>query len=117
MTKEMRDGVIVALDALSNWRHEVETANKRCLGKVLDRTSSCTNPQLPSNASSPTPSSVPSCSKPSKDKPLAGWRYALCPCSVADGRECLSVSGEIRHAAAAWIRRTQALLALASPTF
>jgi len=37
---------------------------------------SCTNPQLPSNASSPTRSSVPSCSKPSKDKPLAGWRYA-----------------------------------------
>ena len=25
MTKEMRDGVIAALDALSNWRHELET--------------------------------------------------------------------------------------------
>ena len=39
MTKDMRDGVIAAFDALSNWRHEVETANERCLGEVLDRTS------------------------------------------------------------------------------
>jgi hypothetical protein len=39
MTREMRDGVIAAFDALSNWRDEVETANERCLGKVLDRTS------------------------------------------------------------------------------
>ena len=39
MTREMRDGVISAFDALSNWRDEVETANERCLGKVLDRTS------------------------------------------------------------------------------
>jgi hypothetical protein len=39
MTREMRDGVIAALDALSNWRDEVDTANERCLGKVLDRTS------------------------------------------------------------------------------
>jgi hypothetical protein len=39
MTKDMRDSVIAALDALSNWRHEVETANARCLGEVLDRTS------------------------------------------------------------------------------
>jgi hypothetical protein len=39
MSKEMRDGVIAAFDAMSNWRDEVETANERCLGKVLDRTS------------------------------------------------------------------------------
>ena len=39
LTKEMRDGVIVAFDALSNWRDEIETANERCLGKVLYRTS------------------------------------------------------------------------------
>ena len=39
MTREVRDGVIAAFDALSNWRDEVETANERCLGKVLDRTS------------------------------------------------------------------------------
>ena len=39
MTREMRDGVIAAFDAMSNWRDEVETANARCLDKVLDRTS------------------------------------------------------------------------------
>jgi hypothetical protein len=39
LTKEMRDGVIGAFDALSNWREEIETVNERCLDKVLDRTS------------------------------------------------------------------------------
>ena len=39
MTKEMRDGVVAAFDALSNWRDEIETVNERCLKKVLDQTS------------------------------------------------------------------------------
>ena len=39
MTKEMREGVIAAFDALSNWRDEIETANERCLRKVVDQTS------------------------------------------------------------------------------
>ena len=39
MTKEMGDRVVAAFDALSNWRDEIETANERCLGKVLDQTS------------------------------------------------------------------------------
>jgi hypothetical protein len=39
MTMEMREGVIAAFDAISNWRDEVEAANERCLSKVLDRTS------------------------------------------------------------------------------
>lgn len=39
MTREMRDGVVAAFDALSNWRDEIETANERCLGKVRDRMS------------------------------------------------------------------------------
>ena len=39
MTEEMRDRVVAALDALSNWRDEIEAANERCLGKVLDQTS------------------------------------------------------------------------------
>ena len=39
MTKEMRDRIVVAFEALSNWRDEIETANERCLGKVLDQTS------------------------------------------------------------------------------
>ena len=40
MTKEVRDGMTAAFNALSNWRDEIETANERCLGKVLDQTSS-----------------------------------------------------------------------------
>ena len=39
ITKEMRDRVMAAFDELSNWRDEIETANERCLGKVLDQTS------------------------------------------------------------------------------
>jgi len=39
MTKEMRDGLSAAFDALSNWRDEIETVNERCMGKVLDQTS------------------------------------------------------------------------------
>jgi len=39
MTKDMREGVVAAFDALSHWRDEIETANERCLGKVLDQTS------------------------------------------------------------------------------
>ena len=39
MTKEMREGVVAALDALSKWRDEIETVNDRCLKKVLDQTS------------------------------------------------------------------------------
>ena len=39
VTKEVREGVTAAFDALSNWRDEIETANERCLGKVLDQTS------------------------------------------------------------------------------
>jgi hypothetical protein len=39
MSKDMRDRVVAAFDALSNWRDEIATANERCLGKVLDQTS------------------------------------------------------------------------------
>jgi hypothetical protein len=39
VTKEMRESVTAAFDALSNWRDEIETANERCLGRVLDQTS------------------------------------------------------------------------------
>ena len=39
MTKEVREGVIAAFDALSNWKDEIETVNERCLRKVLDQTS------------------------------------------------------------------------------
>lgn len=40
MSKELREELIATFNALSNWRDEVETANERCLGKVLDQTSS-----------------------------------------------------------------------------
>ena len=39
MTKEMRNGLVAAFDALSHWRDEIETVNERCLKKVLDQTS------------------------------------------------------------------------------
>jgi hypothetical protein len=39
ITKEVREGIVAAFDALSNWRDEIETANERCLGKVMDQTS------------------------------------------------------------------------------
>jgi hypothetical protein len=39
MTKEMRESVVAAFNAMLNWRDEIETANERCLGKVLDQTS------------------------------------------------------------------------------
>src|SRR5262245_62446697 len=39
ITKEMRESLVAAFDAMSNWRNEIETANERCLGKVMDQTS------------------------------------------------------------------------------
>jgi hypothetical protein len=39
MTKEMRDGVVAAFDALAKWRDEIEAVNERCLKKVLEQTS------------------------------------------------------------------------------
>jgi hypothetical protein len=39
MTNEMRESVVAAFNALSNWRDEIETVNERCLKKVLDQTS------------------------------------------------------------------------------
>jgi hypothetical protein len=39
ITKEMRDELSSAFDALSNWRDEVEATNERCLSKVIDKTS------------------------------------------------------------------------------
>jgi hypothetical protein len=39
MTKEVGEELVATFDALSNWRDEIETANERCLNKVLDRSS------------------------------------------------------------------------------
>ena len=38
MSKEMRESVGSAFDALANWRDEIETVNERCMAKVLDKT-------------------------------------------------------------------------------
>jgi hypothetical protein len=39
MTKELRESVASAFDALSHWRNEIDTVNERYLHKVLDQTS------------------------------------------------------------------------------
>ena len=39
ITKEMREELVATFDAMSNWRDEIETVNKRCMGKVVDQTS------------------------------------------------------------------------------
>jgi crotonobetainyl-CoA:carnitine CoA-transferase CaiB-like acyl-CoA transferase len=39
MSEEVRDELVATFEALSNWRHEIETVNERFLNKVLDRTS------------------------------------------------------------------------------
>jgi len=39
ITKQMREELVATFDAMSNWRDEIETVNKRCIGKVLDQTS------------------------------------------------------------------------------
>src|SRR5690242_11036805 len=39
MTKEVLEELGATFDAWSNWRDEIETANERCLNKVLDRSS------------------------------------------------------------------------------
>src|SRR5262245_39897756 len=40
VSKEIREELVAAFDALSHWRDEIETVNERCLSTVLDRTSS-----------------------------------------------------------------------------
>ena len=39
ITKEMREQLAAAFDALSNWRDEIENVNERSLSKVMDQTS------------------------------------------------------------------------------
>ena len=81
MTKDMRDGVIAALDALSNWRHEVETANERCLGEVLDRTSAIVRSMgWPDQAVSTTREYLEKTSKVQVemiDQIMDGWKQQL----------------------------------------
>ena len=39
ITKEMREQLAAAFNALSNWRDEIESVNERSLAKLLDQTS------------------------------------------------------------------------------
>ena len=81
MTKDMRDGVIAALDALSNWRHAVETANERRLGEVLDRTSAIARSMgWPDQAVSTTREYLEKTSKVQVemiDQVMDGWKRQL----------------------------------------
>ena len=81
MTREMRDGVISAFDALSNWRDEVETANERCLGEVLDRTSAIARSMgWPDQAVSTTREYLEKTSKVQVemiDQIMDGWKQQL----------------------------------------
>ena len=46
ITKQMREELVATFDAMSNWRDEIETVNKRCMGKVLDQTSAVARSML-----------------------------------------------------------------------
>ena len=72
VTKEMRNGVIAAFDALSNWRDEIVTVNERCLGKMLDQTSAVARSMgLPDQAIRTTRECVERTSKVQKQLPAA----------------------------------------------
>jgi hypothetical protein len=81
MTREMREGVAAAFDALSNWRDEVETANERCLAKVLDRTSAIARSMgWPDQAIRTTREYLEKASKVQIemiDQIMAGWKQQL----------------------------------------
>jgi hypothetical protein len=81
MTKEMREGVIAAFEALSTWRDEIETANERCLNKVLDRTSTIARAMgWPDQAIGTTREYMERTSKVQVemiDKVMDGWKQQL----------------------------------------
>jgi hypothetical protein len=81
MSKEMRDRVVAAFDALTNWRDEIETANERCLGKVLDQTSAVARSMgWPEQAITTTREALESTSKAQTqliDQIMDGWKRQL----------------------------------------
>jgi hypothetical protein len=81
MTKEMRDRVGAAFDALSNWRDEIEIANERCLGKVLDQTSAVARSMgWPEEAIKTTQDYLKRTSKAQTqliDQLMEGWKHQL----------------------------------------
>jgi hypothetical protein len=81
ITKEMREELVATFDALSNWRSEIETANNRCLGKVLDRTAAVARAMgWPDQAVRSTREYLESASKAQTemiDQIVEGWKGQL----------------------------------------
>src|SRR5262245_20836622 len=78
MSKEVREELLTTFNALSNWRDEVETANERCLSKVLDQTSSDARALgWPDQAIRTTREYLENASKPQTemiDQVIEGWK-------------------------------------------
>jgi hypothetical protein len=81
ITKEMRENVGSAFDALSNWRDEIETVNERCLSKVLDKTSAVARSMgWPDQAVNATRQALESASKAQTeviDQLIESWKKQL----------------------------------------
>jgi hypothetical protein len=81
ITKEMRDGLADTFDALTNCRDEIETANERCLGQVLDQTSAVARAMgWPDQAVRSTREQLESASKVQTemiDQIIEGWKRQL----------------------------------------
>jgi hypothetical protein len=81
MSKEMREELAAAFDALSNWRDEIEAANERCLDKVLERTSAVARTMgWPDQASRTTREFLKNASKAQTemiDQIIEGWKRQL----------------------------------------
>jgi hypothetical protein len=81
MSKELREQLTATFDALSHWRDEVETANERCMGKVLDQTSSVARALgWPDQAITTTREYLQNASKAQTemiDQIIEGWKQQL----------------------------------------
>jgi hypothetical protein len=81
ITKEMREELVATFDAMSNWRDEIETVNKRCMGRVLDRTAAVVRAMgWPDQAVRSTREYLESASKAQTemiDRTIEGWKRQL----------------------------------------
>ena len=81
ITKEMREELIAAFDALSRWRNEIESVNERCLAKALVKTSGVARSMgWPDQAIRATRESLENASKMQTkmiDQIMEGWERQL----------------------------------------
>lgn len=81
MTREARENMVGAFEALSSWRSEIEAVNERCLSKVLDKTSAVARSiGWPDDAIQATRKYVESVSKlqtQAIDQIVDGWKEQL----------------------------------------